>query len=91
MLHILTLATDSMGTTIEILFNIVLFFGALLFMAKDFKIGLMMGLVFEFLLCMWFYAMDWDFTISFIGGMVYLILLALSVFLVNQSKIERNI
>lgn len=90
MMESLNVLTQSTGMQFTDILIFMITIGCIIFMAKDFKLGLTMAFIFNLLLGMWFYT--WSLTNSsieygtaFIISFMFLVLMALSIFFVDKT------
>lgn len=76
---------ENVGISFENIILIIVLVGNLLFMAKDYKLGITMYFITSGCLFMWFYAADYNYAPSLIVFFISLIILALSLYTVNKS------
>lgn len=77
------------GQNIGMSFGHALFFillvGSLTFYAQDVKLGLLIDFVLSMSIFAWYYAMGWNWSIPIISGFIFLVGLALTLFLVEKA------
>jgi hypothetical protein len=79
-------AIANVGISFEWIMLIITVLGAMIFFAKDFKIGMMILLVTTGGLFIWFYEAGLNYALPLIVFFMALVILALSLYAVNKSS-----
>lgn len=76
----------NVGVSKEWIFLLIVMVGSIIFMAKDFKIGLLVLMVTTASLFVWFYEQNLNWVLPFVVFIACLVIMALSLFAVNKSS-----
>jgi hypothetical protein len=77
--------TDNTGTSFEIWLLIIVMVGSVIFMAKDFKLGVVIQLLLSGGLFMWFYQAGYNWVLPLVLFFINLIILAFTLYAVSKS------
>jgi len=81
----ITTMIQNLGMSFESIALLLVIIGGFTFYAKDFKLGVIMHLIFTGLLFMWFYAQDMNFVPSLVSFLIFLVTLSLSLYAVSKT------
>lgn len=76
----------NLGVSFEWVVTIVIFFGGILFYAKDYKLGVIMHFFSFALLFAWFYYAGYNYTPVIVLFFIFLIIMALSLYTISSNK-----
>lgn len=79
-----TTVAQNAGTNFEVMIVLIAFFGGLIFYAKGFQVGTVSNLIIYGGIFMWFFEAGLNFTIPLILFMMYIVMMALSLYAVNK-------
>lgn len=79
---------QNVGVSFETTVLFIVLVGSLVFYARDFKLGLIISMVFSGLLFMWFYTAEYNYVPSVIMFFIFFILLSLSLYPVSVGGQE---
>jgi hypothetical protein len=82
----INLIQQNTGVSFEWYVLLIIILGSLIFMAKDFKLGLIILFTLSAAVFVWFYQMGYEWTMPLATFFISLILLALSLFAVSTTS-----
>lgn len=93
---IFTSLAENLGFSLDFIIWFTLSVGLIIFLAKDFKLGILVSFIIEGILFIWFYALyeagqDWNFYLPLMSFFILLIVLALSLLFVGGVTRERGV
>ena len=81
----LNIITANLGIAIEHLVLIIVTLGAMIFFAKDFKLGVVMNLIGSALVFMLAYQLGWDFAPALIVFFMWLVILSFTLYAMART------
>ena len=87
----LQMVTDNIGMSLSYLMPLLLFICSLTFFAVNFKLGLVLSFLTNFLLFIWFYEMGINYVPPLVLGFVMLVMMAFSLYMVHDRDAGGNI
>lgn len=82
----LEMVTDNIGMGLSFLLPLLLFVCSLTFFAINFKLGLVLSFLTNFLLFMWFYHLNINYVPALVLSFVMLVLMAFSLYMVHDRS-----
>jgi hypothetical protein len=82
----LELITANLQMDFEYILFLLALIGSIIFMAKDFKLGIVINMIFNAALFIWFYETALIWAIPFIALLIDLVILSLLLFAVNKTS-----
>lgn len=86
MIRPLILLFNNIGMTFENTILLVVNLGTLILYAKDFKLGMVLQLLANGLLFLWFYTGSYDYTNALIIMLINLVVLSISLYAMSKSE-----
>jgi hypothetical protein len=80
-----TIISSNLDMSLSTLIYLILILGSIIFFALDFKQGLVIGMILNACLFMWFYSQSWNYVKPLATFLIYVVLMSLSILFIDKS------